>query len=1137
MKVIGDCFKKRRPDLILLFIFVICLVRFFLLPCGMSQTPWEDFTGRSFETDFTLTYNQIRHLTERAPRSPGKRPLKTETGDGTPQIMHSTTLRRLRDVVDHKDPTDNTKRCRTRASASQVKDIQSLTAYDQDESVTHIRFDPSNGTPAFIKFGRAGRRRKSPGRNKPMDSPEKAAADFLMENRRLLKLADPLKELKRKREWRDDLGTTHYRYQQTYRDIPVWGREVMLHLDEGDSVYLFQGRYEPTPRIKDATPGITGDDAISAAAKHLGIPEDSLDSLETGLVFYPGPDGRMLLAYQLEITPDFDERWTYFIDAGDGSFIHRVQRIRDVLVSATGTDLHSHLRGFRAWFENGKYYLVDPTLPLADPPYSPVPYLSYLGNTYILDRANMEYGPFYFMESPSANSYWDPAGVSAMYHIRMIYEYYQNTHLRKGIDDHFMSYFVVLHYVRNGRQNTAFWNGRYVALGDGDDRIYANLAGALDVIAHEVQHGVTEYTAGLIYENESGALDEAYSDIFACMVDRDDWTMGEDAYLPFPGYCRNLAHPELCEFTDPELLYLTRPYPTRMSEYYHLPADGAHDYGGVHINMSIPSRAAYLMAEGLTAEGMGKSIGRHKTERIFYRALTTYLFANARFLDARNATLQAAEDLYGEDSPEVGAVQAGWDAVEVHEGYEDLPGGHDMDSTDPIIGQDLMIYLWPGDGSNGGSYDPNATYDLYVQTIPEPFTGYDMSQDSNALNNRPVHYSRPAAYTDSEGTLIWYAGTDHNLYAVAPDGSNHAQFTSSADIHSFAISPDGHYFAYTSIYKNDHHIYVGDLDAGSVRPYPVISQTGTDLGKDVTHTILYPDSLAFDYTGRIILFDALNCLETPEHPCEAGEGSRYFSAGFLNIATGTIFFPFENQDPAFDIGYPVFASNNDYVIAFDRIDHSRFHTDGTILSEVCTYDFVDRVCAVVGSPGLGPRPWEVWGVPSFRGDDDYITMQMLADSGTRAYRIPMDGAWGGDTDQAEILNEMVAAMPVMHRKGARPLMASLYSSAYAFDFGRVEVGKTLTKDLVITNHGNRDIRIERISISNKASFMHHETEDLLPREKSLTVQVKFSPVRAKGTESATLSVISDADVPSMNISLTGTSIPRDKGSCFIATLF
>jgi hypothetical protein len=215
-----------------------------------------------------------------------------------------------------------------------------------------------------------------------------------------------------------------------------------------------------------------------------------------------------------------------------------------------------------------------------------------------------------------------------------------------------MNYDLIVHY--GIEQDNAFFhkwpNGMgSLVFGDGDKR-YSPISESLDAVTHEFQHGITNYTAGLIYQNQSGALNEGYSDLFACMVDDDDWTMGEDIALLTPGYLRNLADP-------------TQGYnrlPTKMSEYDDKPEDD--DHGGVHINMSIPSHAGYLMAAGFD-----DGIGREATARIWYHALTTYLTPYSEFRHARVATILAAEELYPNDPTIAAVVQRAWDQVEVLE--------------------------------------------------------------------------------------------------------------------------------------------------------------------------------------------------------------------------------------------------------------------------------------------------------------------------------------------------------------------------------------------------------------------------------------------------------------------------------------
>ena len=263
-----------------------------------------------------------------------------------------------------------------------------------------------------------------------------------------------------------------------------------------------------------------------------------------------------------------------------------------------------------------------------------------------------------------------------------------------------MNLFSVVHFSQD--YANAFWSSPYMVYGDGDGAYLGPLAACLDVAAHEMTHGVIENSANLIYQLQSGALNESFADIFSAMVDRDDWLVGEDCTLSAPGYLRNMEDPALG----------LNPQPTKWSEYQVLPINV--DNGGVHINSGIANRSAYLLAKGLSTEGLGNSIGRNKTEKIFYRALTTYLLQQSTFLDARIATIQSAEDLYGVNSEESLAATAAWDAVEVTDDIG-APGNTSPKPTDPLSGDQFMAYLYPV---------TSTLFDVYVQYIPGPFTGY-----------------------------------------------------------------------------------------------------------------------------------------------------------------------------------------------------------------------------------------------------------------------------------------------------------------------------------------------------------------------------------------------------------------------------
>lgn len=216
------------------------------------------------------------------------------------------------------------------------------------------------------------------------------------------------------------------------------------------------------------------------------------------------------------------------------------------------------------------------------------------------------------------------AEVDAAYdNFGRIHGYFWDRFKRDSYDDDGAPLIATVRYREdpNYPYRNAYWDPgrRQMVFGEG----YAQ---PLDVTAHEVTHALTEASAGLEYQGESGALNESISDIFASNLDPEDWEIGED--LP-DGAIRDMSDPERFD------------QPAHVDDYRDLPDDV--DSGGVHINSGIPNRAYYNMVQ---------RIGREASEQIVYRALTEHLESDSGFEDFRSASLKAAEELYGEGSPE-----------------------------------------------------------------------------------------------------------------------------------------------------------------------------------------------------------------------------------------------------------------------------------------------------------------------------------------------------------------------------------------------------------------------------------------------------------------------------------------------------
>ncbi len=241
------------------------------------------------------------------------------------------------------------------------------------------------------------------------------------------------------------------------------------------------------------------------------------------------------------------------------------------------------------------------------------------------------------------------------------YDFFRTVFNRNSVDDAGMRLDSSVHY--STRYDNAFWNGMQMVYGDGDGTLFERFTKCLDVIGHELTHGVTQYEAGLEYQDQPGALNESMSDVFGSLVKqwrrkqtaaKADWLIGKGLFAKsVKGVALRSMKAPGTAYDDPQLG--KDPQPDHMRNYYK----GKDDNGGVHINSGIPNRAFYLVASAL---------GGHAWERagkIWYDTLTTKLRATSQFADAAKATLQSAQQLYGMTSKEQSAVKTAWRQVGV----------------------------------------------------------------------------------------------------------------------------------------------------------------------------------------------------------------------------------------------------------------------------------------------------------------------------------------------------------------------------------------------------------------------------------------------------------------------------------------
>jgi bacillolysin len=482
----------------------------------------------------------------------------------------------------------------------------------------------------------------------------------------------------RVRDTRDDTlikGRTHQRADQYYRGVRVFGGDVARQADgSGLTESTFGTLYQGIDL--DPSPSIDEDRARAIFAERSGSTLDPSSTPE--LVVLPLDDGRYALAWRLRLKTRHDSR-QYFIDARTGATLvdfsdrktqSAVGRARGVLGDTKKISVRNSTGRFLTADE-----LRPPSIQTYDMQGNPSRVNDALLGVVTLSSTDLA--------SDTDNDWSDGAVDDAHVYAGYTYDFYFKRFGRHGLNNADIRVQNLVHPVRRSDLFTyidefpdffinAFYDTNGVMVyGEGlpagftlGGQTWDFLAGALDIVAHELSHGVTEFTSNLIYRNESGALNESFSDMMGTSAEfffqpagsgnlKADYLIGEDVIRP--GGIRSMDNPGL--FGDPD--------------HYSKRFQGTEDNGGVHINSGIPNHVFYLAIEGgtnrtsgLSVEGVGGA-NREQIEKVFYRAFTQMMPSNATFSVARSVSIQSARDLYGSGSPAERAVTQAWTAVGV----------------------------------------------------------------------------------------------------------------------------------------------------------------------------------------------------------------------------------------------------------------------------------------------------------------------------------------------------------------------------------------------------------------------------------------------------------------------------------------
>lgn len=480
-------------------------------------------------------------------------------------------------------------------------------------------------------------------------------------------------------------GRAHERLDQYYNGVRVYGGDVARQTEGGVTLSIFGTVYDDIDI--DVSPAQSPDAARAIVQRLSGVELGA--SRSPDLLILPDEGGGYRLTYRA-VAFTADGASEYFIDASTGAVVRRLSALRrQAAAIGRGLGVLGDDKKLSVSSRAGTFLSEDvlrpPNIATFDMRGDVDRVIDFLNGLAALTLSDLV--------AKSDNVWTDTAVVDAHAYAGYVYDYYFKRFGRRGLDNNNIGIVSLVHPVRrsdifdasgdiigifylnafytsvDGRAVMVYGEGLPPGLVGPDRQSWNFLAGALDIVAHELTHGVTDFSSQLIYENESGALNEAFSDIMGASVEffyqpagngllRADYHVGEDVITP--GGVRSMDNP--AAFGQPD----------HYSQRVVLPNDEEHDNGGVHVNSSIGNHAFYLAVEGgtnrtsgLAVQGVGAA-NRGQIEKVFYRGFTQLIPSNATYAVARAATIQAARDLYGAGSAADRAVAQAWTAVGVN---------------------------------------------------------------------------------------------------------------------------------------------------------------------------------------------------------------------------------------------------------------------------------------------------------------------------------------------------------------------------------------------------------------------------------------------------------------------------------------
>ena len=695
---------------------------------------------------------------------------------------------------------------------------------------------------------------------------------FFTSNKALLRIGTPdLELLLAKAETMTD-GTQVLRFQQTFGGLEVWPAQVVTNVAKDGRLTAMTGAYVPTPEglVLDAT--VAPGEAVRVAWAHIGLLPPTARP-EPVLKIYAENGAAKELAYEVMVEGGMRDSQV-FVSAISGKVLKSISKICNGAVTGSGVGLVSSTPlSLNLWQSGATFYAKDTTKTM---------YNSGTGAGFIQIYNNNNTGPSGTLTpatSTSQFSFSDPEAASALYCLGKTYDFYQSEFGRNSYDNAGASMIGFVRYaeVAGKPMQNAFWNGSFMAFGSAD-----KFAGAIDVVAHEMTHAVVQKTADLVYENQSGALNESIADIMGEGAEwkstgSSDWKLGS---VLGPGMQRDMISPETCG------------QPSTMSSFVRT----STDHGGVHTNSGIPNHAFYLLVEGLPGGG----IGRSKAHQIFYRTLTTKLSKNSDFQDLRAGAVLSAKELYGAGSAESLKVMAAFDAVEIYDPaivVSDVP-----DQYTPVAGTDSYVFLYPSSGH----------YYLARREAAIDGVGYWNWISTYQLSM----LTRPSASGD--GSMVAFVTLDYDFGLAQTSstmGSQQQKLGYPGTFNSVALSPDATKFA--CIARNsttgipESKLYLGNLTTNTSE---VINLNVPTIDGVSSTPFTSVDEIDFSPDGTMVAFDGYSSATLSD-----GTKLQGWSIYIINLRTKAIY-SLLRQLPGVSVSRPSFSRIGACRMAFELYD-------------------------------------------------------------------------------------------------------------------------------------------------------------------------------------------------------------------------